>query len=146
LIVGGFNPRNNEWFSLVELRRLAQARSHRDELTSMHLRVFGPEDYEQRLRDYLAERGGFSQIPGGNTLSTRVPASEDNTGNLNTRILILGVTQTELASYLQVSKSFVSQLSRGARRWPERLRLLAEAYLDARASVGQGPTTTFEHC
>jgi hypothetical protein len=84
------------------------------DIDRLHLRVYGPEDYLQRLRQYVASAGGFSSIP--------EPAAVPTVGSveldLKARMDAAGVTQTELAEHLGKKRCYVSALLNGIRPWP----------------------------
>ena len=63
LIVAAVDPRADTWVDLQTLVTTARSRDGWQDVDRLHLRVYGPEDYLQRLREYVADGAGFSSIP-----------------------------------------------------------------------------------
>ncbi len=100
----------------------------------MHLRVYGPEDYLQRCREFFAEKGGFHSIPDGEIEET--PSSSSFcSADLSTRIRLAGIKQVELAKVLGVSQPCVSQILNNDRPWSEKLAQRADAFLAKRMGL-----------
>ena len=75
-----------------------------------------PEDYLDRCRAFLTERGGFSGIPGRRTPkvpSSNEPALGDENLDLRLRMQRAGVTQRQLAERSGVTEAFVSTVLKG---------------------------------
>ena len=80
----------------------------------LHLQVYGPENYLQRLRVYVAGAAGFSSIP----VPASVPVANSVALDLKARMERLGITQSELAEHLGKKRCYVSALLNGIRPWP----------------------------
>lgn len=117
LTVVGWNLGTGEFLDRDTLRCIARQRHGVSMLSSIHLRVYAPEDYLDRCRGYCEQLGNFTSIPGG----TLRAASETSlaTGRLNTLIYRAGIKQVELADRLELPQQYVSQLMKGTRPWPE---------------------------
>jgi len=76
--------------------------------------VYGPKNYLQRLRQYVATEGGFSSIP----VPASVPVANSVALDLKARMERLGITQSELAEHLGKKRCYVSALLNGIRPWP----------------------------
>jgi hypothetical protein len=137
LIVAGLSPNADEWLGLDKMAQLAQIKAGAEGLQSVHLRVYGPEDYLQRWRRYFAQKGGFTSIPGGEEDEQPLPPWGLN--DLSTRIRLAGIKQVELARHLGVSQPYVCQLLNNDRPWPEEARERAEAFLRKRTRSGGLP-------
>ena len=114
LVVAAVDPRAGTWVDLQTLITMAGSQNGWQDIDRLHLRVYGPEDYLQRLRQYVANEGGFSSIP--------EPAAVPTVGSveldLKARMDAAGVTQTELAEHLGKKRAYVSALLNGIRPWP----------------------------
>ncbi len=108
-------------------------------LNEIHLRVYGPEDYLDRVRGFLAEERHFSAIPGAD--STQQPATGVLLGDVNldlkVRLQRAGLSQDDLARHLGKTKGFISQLLSGKKQWPEGMRERAEAFIANARLAGQ---------
>jgi hypothetical protein len=139
LTVVGLTRTTGAWLTLAQVREIADQSGGWQGLSQVHLRVYGPEDYLDRCRRVLAERGGFSTIPGadGLPLSTDTEVLLADPGvDLRVRLQRAGLSQDDLARHLGVSKSFVSKLLAGKKAWPEGMRERAEAFV-----AGSAPAT-----
>jgi hypothetical protein len=140
LTVVGLARGTGEWLDLKRIREIAELPNGLDRLNEIHLRVYGPLDYLERVRELLAERGQFSAIPGAS--NSKVPAVgvllNDADLDLRVRLKRAGLSQDDLARHLGVSKSFVSKLLNGKKAWPEGMWQRAEALFGG-DDVGTGP-------
>ena len=107
LVVVGFAAKRGEWLTLEDLRRMARNQTSFQRLEAVTLRVYGPPDYHDRLRDHF-ERQGRITIP-KTVLGTdgQVSAPEVVLPRLMSK---RGVTQKQLAQHLGCSQAFVSNL------------------------------------
>ena len=132
LTVVGLTRTTGEWLDLNRMMGIAELPNALNSLREIHLRVYGPEDYLDRCRRLLAERGQFLTIPGGGvneTVPDTAPLLGDANLDLKVRLRRAGLTQQDLASHLGVSAAFVSKVLNGKRPWPEGLRERAEAFV-----------------
>jgi hypothetical protein len=130
--VVGIHPGTGQWLDLVQMIQLAQFPHGLDRLQEVHLRIYGPEDYLERCRRFLAERGSFSAIPGESQIERAGPGKPllDDAGlDLRVRMQQAGITQKELAEHLGVTKGFVSGALNGKKRWSAEMLQRAESYL-----------------
>ncbi len=125
LTVVGFDPRGGYWFDLGGMRALAGTGAGWRRLDSVHLRVYAPEDYLDRLRGHFASRGRFASIPG----SVAEVSAPRGALDLATRMRLAGVTQRRLAERLGVSQAFVSKVLSGKSPWPAGLVGQAEGFV-----------------
>jgi len=107
------------WLRLDELWQLAKSSKGWETLQNVHLRVYGPEDYLDRLREHYAAQGNMTGIPGA---AAEAPASRDSSGDFTQRLLCCGLSQREIAKEIGCRQSFLSQCLHGKRRWPDRLK------------------------
>jgi hypothetical protein len=138
LTVAASDPRTGRWFDLSELVRIAGLSDGASRLAGLHLRVYGPEDYLERCRGLLADRGKFNAIPGGRYIGEAASAVtlDGPTLDLRLRMSQVGVTQRQLARHLGVSEPFVCTILKGKKRWPGELLRRAEVFISERAGVG----------
>jgi len=131
LTVVGIARRTGECLNLKQITEIAQVSNDMKSLNEIHIRVYGPEDYLERCREVLAERGEFLNIPGGTggVIEADGLLGDDNV-DLKVRMQRAGLTQDELARHLGVTKSFVSKVLKGRKQWPEGMRARAEAFMD----------------
>jgi hypothetical protein len=139
LTVVGLARRTESWLTLAQVREIAELSDGMKSLGQVHLRIYGPEDYLQRLRRALEERGDFSVIPGGD--GPPIPPEGDallgdGGGDLRVQLRQAGLSQEDLARHLGVSESFVSQVLNGKKQWPAVMRERAEAFLGAAIQSG----------
>ena len=128
LTVVGIARRNEQWLTLKRLQEIADLPAALDLLREIHLRIYGPEDFHNRFRGLIAERGQLI-IPGGDNDEapwSEGPLMRDANLDLKIRLKRAGLTQQALAEHLGVSQPFVSALLRGKKNWPEGLRKRAE--------------------
>jgi len=114
LVVAAVDPRSGAWADLPTLITMSGSQNGWQDIDRLHLRVYGPEDYLRRLRQYVASEGGFSSIP--------EPAAVPTVGSveldLKARMDTAGVTQTELAEHLGKKRPYVTAVLNGKRPWP----------------------------
>jgi hypothetical protein len=132
LTVVGLARTTGAWLTLAQVQEVAGLSGGWKALNQIHLRVYGPEDYLERCRGVLSERGGFSAIPGADG-SPILPDSDlppgDVAADLRVRLRRAGLSQDDLARHLGKSKSFISQVLNGKKPWPPGLRERAEAFV-----------------
>ena len=130
LIVVGIARRDEQWLSLKRLREIVDLPDTLAIMSEIHLRVYGTEDYLDRIRDVLAERAQFS-IPGSDNkeISNEGPLLGDANLDLKVRLRRAGLSQRALADHLGVSASFLSQVLKGKKHWPEGLKRRAEDFV-----------------
>jgi len=105
---------------------MARSRDGWQDVDRLHLRVYGPEDYLQRLRARIADGTGFSSIPE----PASVPAVNGVELDLKARMERVGITQAELAEHLGKKRCYISALLNGIRPWPKSdLRERCQAFL-----------------
>jgi len=125
--VGAWGDEALDLEQLMELARLGQPRPLH-QLRSLCLRFYLREDYPARWRQ-LADAA----------VACHAAASEPDTegGPLGLRVAMrrAGVSQGELASHLNRSRSFVTKLLSG-KPWPEGLLAKARAFLASRGHQG----------
>jgi hypothetical protein len=138
LTVVGLGRGTGEWLDLKRIMGIAELSNALNKLNEIHLRVYGPEDYLDRVRGVLAEEGHFSAIPGADSVSAPAPGVLLNDANLDMRVRLqqAGLSQDDLARHLGVSKSFVSKLLNGKKAWPEGLQEQATAFIAVNAQSG----------
>ena len=122
--------------------RLSHGHKVNQQLLSVHLRVYGPEEYIQCCREFFTKMGGFRAIPDGEIERTPSP-NPVGRADLSTRIRLTGIKQVELAKVLDVSQPCVSQILNNDRPWPEKLVGRAEAFLAERTGF-TGPAASEE--
>jgi hypothetical protein len=141
LTVVGLERTTGAWLTLSQVREIAELSSGLKSLNQIHLRIYGPEDYLERCRCVLAERGGFSAIPGSDS-SPILPDTDvllaDPGVDLRVRLQRVGLSQDDLAQHLGVSKSFISKLLGGKKAWPEGMWQRAEAFVEAATDASGG--------
>lgn len=130
LVIGGFDPRSGRWSSLADMQTLARSHSGTQTLKSLWLRVYGPEDYYQRLRRHIEERGQLT-IPGPETLLDGQQGDAVDSSDIRQQLQQAGITQERLAAELGCSPQFVSSLLSGRRPWPRDRRETVERILGA---------------
>lgn len=137
IVVVGLNTKTKAWLSWSDVRAFNTG-SLVAELPTLHLRIYASEGFEDRLRQHLAGRGGFVAIgheTTGDLKASRDQCLEDMSGReLADIITRLGMSQQELADDVGVTQSFISQLVREVRPWPEPIREKAIAVLRERMS------------
>jgi hypothetical protein len=132
LTVVGLVRTTGSWLTLAQVQEIAALSNGLKSLDPIHLRIYGPEDYLDRCRHVLAERGSFSAIPGADDSQTQMDADAlllDAGVDLRVRLQGAGLSQDDLARHLGKSKSFISQLLSGKKNWPAGMRERAQAYI-----------------
>jgi hypothetical protein len=129
LTVLGLARRTGAWLNLEQVVGLAALSIGLGRLNDIHLRIYGPEDYLDRVRSLVAARGQFASIPGAPSGQGMAPGSLLGDPNLELKMRMhqKGLSQDDLARQLGVSKSFVSKLLSGTKMWPEGMWERAEA-------------------
>ena len=122
LVVVGYLSNTNDWLDLGKLIDKSRSTNSWPFLSRVTLRVYGPEDYLDRFKEFIRRAGRFSD--------------EDSRGSesLEARIRASGMTHEALACELDVSRSFVTKLINGDKPWPVNLRERAEEVILTRAS------------
>jgi len=131
LTIVGFEPKCCGWLTLENLAVMARSQRALPRLLGIHLRIYGPEDYFERLRRHYEQAGHFECIPGAEGQRADQPIP---TGNLDfgMRMHMANVTQVELAAHLGVSQPFMSQLINNKKPWPPGTLAKAEEFLSSR--------------
>jgi hypothetical protein len=132
LTVVGIYPRSGQWLDLEQMKQLAAFPKGLERLQEVHLRIYGPEDYLERCRRFIAERGSFAAIPGENTPVVTSPSQallDDEGLDLRIRMKQKGITLNELARHLGISKPFVSAALNGKKSWPPDMKERIESYV-----------------
>src|SRR5262249_1392814 len=103
LTVVGLERTAGAWPTLAQVLEVAEMSNGLKSLNQIHLRIYGPEDYLERCRSVLAERGGFSAIPGSD-ISPILPDTDvllaDPGVDLRVRLQQAGLSQDDLARHL----------------------------------------------
>lgn len=137
IVIVGLNTKTKTWLSWSEIRALNTG-SLIAELPTLHLRIYASEGFDDRLRQHLAVRGRFGAIgheTTGDFRATQNQRLNDMSGRqLADIVLQLRVSQQELADEIGVTQSFISQLVREVRPWPEPIREKVIAVLRERMS------------
>ncbi len=126
IVVAAVDPKSCEWFDLDLLRAMSRQRLGGEKLDRLHLRIYAPEDYQSRLRDYIADRGGFAEIPGD---VNHDGAKRSGTPDIQTRMRLAGVKHQDLADHLGKSRTWVTRLVNGDKPWPTDLEQQVEDFL-----------------
>ncbi len=126
LTVVGFH-KEGRWLTLAQIVEMAKSSGGLAKLEDVSLRVYGPEDYQVRLRRYFEEKGSLL-LPAPGEIE-QVPADDRGDGGIDVLMDRAGVTQSELGEYLGCTQQFLSKVATGKRKWPSGMRERAEAYL-----------------
>ncbi|MCA9124737.1 MAG: helix-turn-helix transcriptional regulator [Planctomycetaceae bacterium] len=128
LIPAAIDKNSNRWIGIEDLKRLAHNQSGVARLKAFQLRVFAPEDWSERIRAYFAAKGGFNEVP---TIETSPGSMADCEQHecLSDRVRRLGIKQGQLAREIGVSRSQLTNLLNGARRWSPAVLARCKAYL-----------------
>ena len=166
LIVAALAPRTGQWYGIEELLDAAGVAGGQKAVESLHLRVYATDDYRERWRCRIAERAGFSMIPGGAATGPVTPPPTAPTSttptmasttvsnlmaekpghaalNLSVAMRRARVTHQKLADHLGVSRAFITQILSGRRSWPSGMLASAQAYVAGRAAAG-GSLTAYQ--
>jgi hypothetical protein len=138
LKVVGIRRRNQQWLTLRRLTEIADLPDALDSLSDVHLRIYGPEDYLDRLRGLLTEGGQFSIIPGSDSeAASPAEASLLDNPNLDLKLRLrrAGLTQQALAAHLGVKPPFVSDVLNGKKPWPPGQLERAEEFVAGASST-----------
>ena len=132
LVVAAIHPKTTEWCDMERMKEIARRRRGWEQLDPLHLRVYGPEDYLERGRDYFDRKGGFTEgEPEGETAvkprGNRGIAAMGMT--LADRMRRAGIRHEDMAEHLRRSRSFVSRILNGRKPWPPGMKERAEAYV-----------------
>jgi hypothetical protein len=136
----GYHRGTKSWADFERLRTIARQRKCLTQLEQHELRIFGPPDYQDRLRRHLEEHGRLLIPKLDDVVETREkpPVSQDST-TIRQRMHQLGMTHERLAKHLGCSQQFVTQVLNGKRPWPARTYDRAAAYLgECESGNGRG--------
>lgn len=133
LIAAAVEPSTGAWFSLADLRRAVATRHGIARLERVHLRVYGPIDYLDRLRRHYASECGFSAIPATTAEMAATITNPVNATELAARLRESGMKQTELAEALGISQPMVSRVLAGTKPFSAPLVAKALALLSERS-------------
>jgi hypothetical protein len=128
LVAAGWHPRKRQWRCLDDLIQLTRTPARRAWLNACVLRVYAPEDYPVRWRQYFAKQLGFSFIPGGEDEGEQAPrpavgaADVASAADLGVWMGQVAMTDEQLAGRLGVSRSLVSGYRSGRRPWSRRFQ------------------------
>ena len=118
LVVAAWHPKKFAWLSLVDLMPLTRTSAGRAWLQGCLLRVFTREDFLVRWRRWISARMGFSVIP--DTVREQTVELQQPTASRESFLAYLcrkGISMTELARQLGLSRSPVSRHLSGQRGW-----------------------------
>lgn len=120
LVAVGLTPPNGRWLSLPTMTTLARGNEGWRNLDAVHVRVYGPVDYDDRLGDMLRPPMSNDDRPRRGMVSRTAASQQHESEQLSTEQLLTlsGISNQELARRLHVSEAFVSQIRRGRKAWP----------------------------
>jgi hypothetical protein len=121
-----------QWLTIGDLCQMVKSRACWRALTTLHLRVYGPEDYLDRIRVCMEQAGDFTIIPGGNADNEPIAATGQGS-DLAGLLARLKITQVEIAKRLGITQPSVSDFVNGVRPWPERVRQGVEEIITERS-------------
>jgi hypothetical protein len=130
LVAGGWHAQRREWRSLEDLIRLTGTPAGRTWLNECKLRVYAPEDYLLRWRNYFAERLGLTHIPGDAAEGESAPRPHaevqvtriESAADLTCWMSRVGLTDQRLADLLGLSRSYVSGQRSGRQPWSKQFQ------------------------
>lgn len=120
LIVSAISKSQCRCYNLAEMREMLRSDRGKRLLKSCRLRIFAPEDYLARWRQWFASQLGYDEIPGGSGCPLPVirPARElVDPIEFRSWMRANKITQKRLAQELSCSESRLSQLLSGTRHW-----------------------------
>jgi hypothetical protein len=143
-VAAAYHPERRQWKPLADLAAMTRTPAGRAWLRGCLLRVYAPEDYLARWRQYFANRLGFSVIPGGDDEdAAAAPVKQVETVGalpiinsaleLDALMREAGLTDAALAARLGLSRSYVSGQRSGRRPWSKAFQAGVAALLAARA-------------
>jgi len=115
IVLTGFCSANETWYSLPDMRHLAEVDTTDIVAGRILLRPFAPEDYLARIGRYFREKGEFA-VPISGALAGD-PGIE-----LQLQVKRSGLSQDHVAQELGVSRPHLSNIFRGRRSWPPGLQ------------------------
>lgn len=143
LVVVGFQPSKQQtWLSIDELCSMAGSPGCWSALTAVHLRIYAPEDYLERMRACLEKAGGFEAVCDANSIENNHDESNIGGGlgaDLAMEIARLKIRQKEIAMRAGITQSSVSQFLNGRRPWPDRVRKEIETMIVAKRQAQTMP-------
>jgi hypothetical protein len=128
VVAAGWHHRKRCWYSLDDLIAMTSQPAGWARLAQCKLRVYGPEDYIVRWRQYFAARLGFSHIPGDADEGEVAPQPDADPSwiasatDLHVWMCRVGVTDQQLADRLGVTRRLVSGYRSGRRPWSKRFQ------------------------
>jgi len=125
LVVAAVDPRAGTWVNLQTLLTMARSRTGWQAIDRLHLRLYGPEDYLQRLRGYVVGAAGFRGIQ----VPASVPVANSVALDLKARMERLGITHAELAEHLGKKRPYVTAVLNEKRPWPDGMLPRCEEFL-----------------
>jgi hypothetical protein len=124
LVVGAWHPQKRKWHSLENMIVLTRTAAGRKWLDLCRVRIYAPEDYPARWRQYFAQRLGFSCIPGdgdeGTVNGHGGAESVTSAADLQCWMRRQGLTDAELAGRMVRSASSIRKYRTGQRAWSPR--------------------------
>jgi hypothetical protein len=131
LTVVGYHRGSSRWVDFERLRTVARQRKGVTLLEQHELRIFGPPDYQDRLRRHLEQHGRLliPKLDDEAEAQEEPPVSQDST-SIRQRMHKLGVTHRKLAEHLGCTQQFATPVLNGKRPWPAGMHDRAVAYLD----------------
>jgi hypothetical protein len=142
LVVAAWHPTEGAWRPLAELRPLTRTKAGRAWLKGCLLRVYTRDDFLARWRRWFAARMGFSVIPG--IAQEQAAEPERPTSSREGFLAYLGregVSPSELARQLGVSRTQVSYHLSGRRGWTASWRRRLESWVASEGGEGSGVLT-----
>ena len=133
LIVAGWHPRSGQWRTLAEMATMTGSPAGQRWLSRCLLRVYTGADYLDRWRRHFARQMGFATIPGDRQAAETVVPRQDPGAAITSAVDLdlwmkrTGRTDQQLATELQKSRSYVSRMRSGRRRWSPPFQALVMA-------------------
>ncbi|QDU76863.1 hypothetical protein Pan97_39200 [Bremerella volcania] len=120
LVVAAVSKPPCRCYNLAEMREMLRSNRGKEVLENCRLRIFAPEDYLARWRQWFATKLGYDEIPGGSggPLPVIRPAHQlVDPIEFRSWMRANKITQKLLAQELCCSESRLSQLFSGSRQW-----------------------------
>lgn len=131
----GLRPVANgpEWLTLNDLRQMAQTQVCYQALRTVHLRIYAPEDYSQRIRACLEKAGSFATAQKDNN-AVPFPIARARREDLPMVLNRLRIRQVEIARRAEIAQPSVSAFMTGKRPWPNRVLKVVDAMIAERSA------------